>query len=1175
VDFGNFLPPAAITGQKFDDRDGDGLQNADEPGLAGWTIELDAGADGTVDFTTTTDDRGLYAFTGLSAGTYRVREVLQSGWTQTTTNPADLVLADGDTALAIDFGNFQLITISGRKFVDLDGDGTDDGGTDPGLAGWTIELDIGADGSVDAATTTAADGTYSFADLGPGTYRVREQLQLGWIQTTADPADIVATSGSDVTADFGDFQLITISGRKFNDLDGDGADDGGSDPGLSGWTIELDANADGTVDATTTTAADGTYSFVDLEPGTYRVREQSQPEWVQTTADPADVAVSSGTNVTIDFGNFETITISGRKFEDLEGGGTDNDGSDPGLVGWTIFLDENLNEAFDDGELSVVTSADGTYEFTDLGPGLYRMREVLQAGWTQTTANSPDITATSGVNVALVDFGNFHRPTISGTKLEDILGDGFAPDPDADDTPLADWTIELFRDDGDGQFDPATDTLADGVMTDATGRYEFLNVTAGTYFIREIVEDGWIQTAGSSFYTVTVAATTSGETHSGNDFGNFETISITGFKIEDSNGNGVLDATDASQAGWTIFLDDNDNGTLDDGESSTTTADGSGAFNFTNVGPGTVRVREVLQSGWIQVAGDRDVTAQSGQDVTDVNFFNFELISIAGVKFEDQDGDGVRGRGEPGLAGWTIFLDSNDNGVLDDGESSALTSDDGTYSFSDLGPGTYRVREVLESGWVRVTANTVIEATSGVDETDVTVGNFQLITLSGQKFHDQDGDGTKDADETGVAGVVIFIDANGDGVLDDGELQTVTSDDGTYSLASVGPGTHRVREVLQSGWQQTTTNPIDIVAASGENASGVDFGNFQLITISGQKFEDADGDGVKDSGESGLAGWTIFLDTDGDGVLDTGETSTVTGSDGSYSFTNLGPGEYSVREVLQTGWTRTLPSSSESVVHIAESGRNPSDVDFGNFLLVTVSGFKFLDLNADGVFDFDEPGLPGWTIFLDANDNGSLDSDEPSAVTDDDGSFMISDVGPGTYQLAEVLTAGFRQTTDAISFTVTSGTNLTEQDIGNLAELTAQIIADPFDPEKTALMVAGSSASDRLSVSCGNRGAMFAQINGERSGPFEPTGHVLVFGYEGSDRLILERCVTLPAQLDGGEGDDLLIGGRAADDMLGGAGNDRMKGRGGDDSMDGSDGDDRMRGGRGPTRQRYHRRRGR
>jgi hypothetical protein len=129
-------------------------------------------------------------------------------------------------------------------------------------------------------------------------------FQQGWTPTTADPSDIVTTSGDDVSdIDFGNFELVTIAGVKFEDEDGDGVKDQG-EPGLEGWTIQLDLDADDSVDLTTQTVADGSYSFADVGPGTHRIREVLQQGWTQTTADPDDVTVVSGDDVSgVDFGN--------------------------------------------------------------------------------------------------------------------------------------------------------------------------------------------------------------------------------------------------------------------------------------------------------------------------------------------------------------------------------------------------------------------------------------------------------------------------------------------------------------------------------------------------------------------------------------------------------------------------------------------------------------------------------------------------------------------------------------------------------------------------------------------------------------------------------------------------------------------------------------------------------
>jgi uncharacterized repeat protein (TIGR01451 family) len=118
------------------------------------------------------------------------------------------------------------ISISGTKFNDLTGNGFSC--DDPGLGGVTVNLykDTGdgvldsADGAPVATTTTASDGTYSFANLMPGTYFVQESVPSGSIQTGGGPNGaagatyytVVASGGHSYTGEnFDDFKVPTCA----------------------------------------------------------------------------------------------------------------------------------------------------------------------------------------------------------------------------------------------------------------------------------------------------------------------------------------------------------------------------------------------------------------------------------------------------------------------------------------------------------------------------------------------------------------------------------------------------------------------------------------------------------------------------------------------------------------------------------------------------------------------------------------------------------------------------------------------------------------------------------------------------------------------------------------------------------------------------------------------------
>ncbi|MBI3466005.1 MAG: hypothetical protein HY000_23570, partial [Planctomycetes bacterium] len=849
--------PITISGQKFEDHNGNGVKDSEDQGLAGWTIFLDANNNGTLDTSetsTTTDANGNYSFASLGAGVYRVREVLQTGWTKTLGN-FDITASSGVDVTNKDFGNFRNIMISGQKFEDHDGNGVKDP-SDQGLSGWTIFLDTNNNAALDAgerSTTTDASGNYSLANLGPGSYRVREVPQTGWTKTLGN-YDITAASGVDAPSlDFGNFRNITISGQKFEDHDGNGVKDSG-DQGLSGRVVFLDASENGTLDtgeASRTTDTSGNYSFTNLGPGLYRVRQVLQNGWTQTLGN-YDITTSSGVNVpTQDFGNFQNITISGQKFEDHNGNGL-KDAADQGLSGWVIFLDANNNGTLDAGETNRTTDASGSYSFGNIGPGLYRVRETQQTGWTKTRGNY-DIAASSGLNVSTANFGNFQNISISGQKFEDSNGNG---QKDAGEPGLADWTINLDLN-NDGTVD-ATAT------TDPGGNYSFANVGPGTHKLSESQQGGYSTTSpASGTYTV---ISQSGVNLSGRDFGNFKLVAIGGQKFDDINGNGQRDAGEPGLAGWTINLDLNNDGSVD----RTVTTDSNGDYTFAAVGPGTHKLSEGGQAGYAQTfpaSGTYAVTTRSGVAVSGQDFGNFKLITISGQKFEDTNGNGQKDTGEPGLSGWTINMDLNNDGTVD---RTATTDASGNYSFANVGPGTHKLSETLQAGYVQTfptTGTYTVSPQSGSDVSGEDFGNFKRFTISGQKFEDHDGNGAKDAEDQGLEGWTIFLDANRNGVLDTDETTTTTHVDGTYGFTGLGPGTHRVREVAKQGWLQTTADPADIVPSSGVNVPGVDFGNVQRIRVTLSPTKDNTLYETSDGSLSNGAGDFFFAGKNGPGQI--------------------------------------------------------------------------------------------------------------------------------------------------------------------------------------------------------------------------------------------------------------------------------------------------------------------
>jgi len=352
--------------------------------------------------------------------------------------------------------------ISGKVFLDnnLTPNGTFQSGTDTPIGGVTIEL-LNAASAVLATTTTDITGNYLFTGLVAGTYSVREPAQPTGTVNGITTAGSIAGSGGGTPGtasalgvtpslissivlggvaqidgspgnNFAETVLSSISGKVFLDQNNDGTQQG-ADNGIAGVTIEL-LNGASAVVATTTTAADGSYSFTGLTFGTYSVREPTQPSNTSNGITTPGAVPNGGTagtatavaivpsritgillppNTTSAANNFAEIpngrSLSGVVFLDYNNNGV-IDGIDHGIGGQTINLtgiDVNGNAV----SRSTTTAANGSYNFTGLPAGNYTVTQPAQptgtnngitsAGSTGGAATAVGVTpsAISGINL--------------------------------------------------------------------------------------------------------------------------------------------------------------------------------------------------------------------------------------------------------------------------------------------------------------------------------------------------------------------------------------------------------------------------------------------------------------------------------------------------------------------------------------------------------------------------------------------------------------------------------------------------------------------------------------------------------------------------------------------------------------------------------------------------------
>ncbi|MCX6328278.1 MAG: hypothetical protein NTZ85_02020 [Bacteroidia bacterium] len=144
----------------------------------------------------------------------------------------------------------------------------------------------------------------------------------------------------------------------------------------------------------------------------------------------------------------------------------------------------------------------------------------------------------------------------------------------------------------------------------------------------------------------------------------------------------------------------------------------------------------------------------------------------------------------------------------------------------------------------------------------------------------------------------------------------------TWTFKAVGVGSSQTGSFIFDQTNETSDNHHYNDYTSGPTIVVAGY------SISGMKFNDLNGNEIKDTGEDGLSNWTIYIDANQNGSKEPGEQSTTTGGGGSYSFTNLSPGTYRIREVGQNGWNQTCPASGYYDVTITNT--NVTGINFGN-----------------------------------------------------------------------------------------------------------------------------------------------------------------------------------------------------------------------------------------------------
>ena len=1050
-----------LSGKVYYDANDSSSYTDGEEGFKDITVEL-LRPDGSVVATTTTDADGNYSFTRLAAGDYTVK-VTKAGaiadLTQTEDPDATKDSTSGTVTLNagnpvqenINFGYVKKHAISGTVYLDQNRDKAKDGG-DIAQSGVTVKL-VDASGAVVATTTTDADGNYSFTGLNDGTYTVQVDKTgpLASTEQTEDPsgngdsrsqAITFTRSDPDVTnVNFGYAEDYTVSGTVYYDKDRSETLNSG-EPGFGCVTVNLLDEAGATV-ATTTTKADGTYSFAKLPAGKYTVKVEPSDllKKLEQTEDPdgtkdhtsgvVQVNHDNPSVQNVNFGYATNYTIKGTIYRDADRSESLEDGEKL-YQGVTV----DLLDASGNVVATTTTDAHGAYAFTNLEEGTYKVRvrkEGPIADLVQT--EDPDATKdnTSGdITLELndpikenVNFGYISDNSISGTIYRD---DNRSNSLNGGEAGYPEQTVQLL--DKDGQVIKTT-------KTDANGNYSFDNLPDGTYSVK-VVKDGALtdleQTedpdSAKDSASEPITLDEDNPTKKNVNFGYVPDYFIKGTIYRDGNRSGALDAGEKLYEGVTVNLVGADGTVV-----ATTTTDADGTYSFDKLPAGTYTVT-VAQDGPIaglEQTGDPDATKDNSSEpitlnngnpsTTDVNFGYIADNSLSGTVYRDDSRNGDQDGTEPGYSGVTVqLLDASGNVV-----ATTTTDANGTYFFSKLPDGTYSVKVVKDGELADTEQTEDPDATKDNASEPVTLGednptkdhiDFGYVpdySIHGLVYRDGDRDEKHGATEKGYANQTVELrDKDGKVVA-----TTTTDANGAYSFEKLPAGDYTVKVVKDGALtdlDQTEDPDSTKDSASGVISLGndhrtetdVNFGYIANNSINGTIYRDGDRDGRKGDTEGRYSGVTVqLLDASGNVVA-----TTTTDKDGKYSFEHLPDGTYSVKVVKdgvladadQTGDPDNKLDNASQPITLDENNPTKGDVDFGYVPNNTITGTVYRDDNRDKMINGDEPGLERVSVQLLDEDGKVLQTLD----TDADGNYAFQHLPDGKYTVKVVRSSSIK-----------------------------------------------------------------------------------------------------------------------------------------------------------------------
>ncbi|MBW4616798.1 MAG: carboxypeptidase regulatory-like domain-containing protein [Desmonostoc vinosum HA7617-LM4] len=976
-----FYKTASLGDFVFNDGNNNGIQDVGEVGVAGVTVELISPLDGSVIATTSTNANGGYSFSGLTPGNYQVKFTSPTGYSFSTANVGDdskdsdansttgltqtVTLTSGEFNGTLDAGLVQLASLGNFVFEDKNANGIQDAG-EAGIANTTVNL-LDTAGNIITTTTTDGNGLYSFTNLQPGDYKVQFVQPNGFngvspvnigsndaIDSNGLITDVVNLSAgeNDTTIDSGFYKTASLGDFVFNDGNNNGIQDVG-EAGVAGVTVELINPVTGSVIATTTTNANGGYSFSGLTPGNYQVKFTSPTGYSFSTANVGDDSKDSDANSTT--GLTQTVTLTSGEF---------NGTLDAGLVqlaslGNFVFEDKNANGIQDAGEAGIAnttvklldaagnvittttTDGNGLYSFTNLQPGDYKVQFVQPNGFngvSPVNIGSNDaidsnglisdvVNLSAGENDTTIDSGFYKTASLGDFVFNDGNNNGIQ---DVGETGVSGVTVTLTSGGSDGIINGIGDTTIT-TTTNANGNYNFAGLTPGQQY-----QVGFSNLPGGYQFTqANIGANDAVDSDANASTGKTQIVTLAS-----GENNLTLDAGIYQNAGDLSITKTDGLTTVTPGQQITYTivAKNNGLITATNALVSDIMPSNLTNIAWTSVAtgGATDnqtsgtgnindyVTLAAGSSITytvnatvaanplpsytipttisltssgssngtvgNIRTFSANGVSVNASAFSSTS-TGTWNTAALGIYGsWGL-------GVIDGTED----GNSGSHRIDNSGLNNYVLLEFSESVVINKAALAYVDG--GDSDISIWVGNFNNpytnhLTLNNSvlnsfgftEFNNGGStDRTADINANNIVGNAVVIAAKIGDTNDSFKLKSL---DILKATTQIGGSVNNTA---------TITGPTGFTDTNTSNNSATDTDTIvaaSTVKIGDRVWYDVDGDGVQDAGESGVSGVAVKLFNQAGTQIGT----TTTDTNGLYQFNVNANSSYSVQFVQPTGF---------------------------------------------------------------------------------------------------------------------------------------------------------------------------------------------------------------------------------------------------------------------------------